>query len=469
VQDKLLAFVGLLRKSGIRVSTAENIEAYEAVRMLSMADREVFKSSLAATLIKRAPDLPSFENLFEMYFSGLAALLGDAKSDLIQNLQNAEQDPKQMLQDMLDLFEAEHPPSELLRALLSLDTARLERMIREAANQIQSGDIENILQLGYYTRRMMDALGWEGMQADAQRLEQAMEEMGLSPDRREAIREFIRQAMERLRRALRDYTEMELDRQNYNFRERFRERTLQEKSFYHLTEEDVRRMREVVTRLAQKFKSVIAIRRRRERRGKFDVKHTLRRNMSHGGVPFEVIFKQRKRVKPQIVTLCDVSSSVSNVSRFMLQFIYSLQENFSKVRSFVFVSEIGEVTQLFKDSDLYDAIERALQGETINVYSRSNFGNAFSVFQRDFLSNINYRTTVIVIGDARNNYNDPKAWALKEIQLKAKRVIWLNPESPGAWGFGDSVMDKYAPYCNHLEECRNLKQLTRIVDKLIIH
>ncbi|OGP84190.1 MAG: hypothetical protein A2Y95_07240 [Deltaproteobacteria bacterium RBG_13_65_10] len=468
MEDKLLEFVNLLRKSGLRVSTSESIEAFQSVQMLSLADRRIFKSALAATLVKRASDLPTFDNLFEMFFAGLSAILGDAKNDLLANLQDFGPEGRKLLEDLLKLLDQEHPPSELLQALLRLDTIRLEQLIRRAAGQIQAGNIENQLQIGYYTRRLLDALGWEGMQADAQRLEQAMEDLHLPPDRREAIREFIRQAAERMRRAMREFTEMELDKQNYNFRERFREQSLQEKSFYHLSEEDVRRMREVVRRLALKFKNVIAIRRRRERRGKLDVKHTLRRNMSHGGVPFEVAFKQRKKMKPQIVTLCDVSSSVSNVSRFMLQFIYSLQENFSKVRSFVFVSDVGEVTQLFTENDLYEAIERALRGETINVYSRSNFGHAFYVFQRDHLAAINKRTTVIVIGDARNNYNDPKAWTLKEIQHKAKRVIWLNPESPGAWGFGDSVMDKYVPYCDHVEECRNLKQLIRVVDRLII-
>ena len=469
MEEKLLEFVNLLRKSGIRVSTAENVEAFQAVRMLHLSDRRIFKSALAATLVKRSSDLSAFDNLFEMYFSGLSTILGDARSDILRNLANAGDDAQRILEDLLKLLESENPPSELLRALLSMDMQRLERMIRQVAQSMRAYDIENQLQIGYFTRRLMDGLGWEGMQAEAGRLDQAMEDAGLPPDRREALREFIRQAMERFRKALREFTEMELDKQNYNFRERFREQSLQEKSFYHLSEEDVRRMREVVQRLAQKFKNVIAIRRRRERRGKLDVKHTLRRNMSHGGIPFEVAFKQRKKIKPQIVTLCDVSSSVSNVSRFMLQFIYSLQENFSKVRSFVFVSDIGDCTDLFKDSDLYDGIERALSGETINVYSRSNFGHAFYAFQRDYLSSINKRTTVIIIGDARNNYNDPKAWALKEIQQKAKRVIWLNPESPGAWGFGDSVMDKYIPYCDHVEECRNLKQLIRVVDRLIIH
>ena len=206
MEEKLLEFVNLLRKSGIRVSTSENVEAFQAVRMLHLSDRRIFKSALAATLIKRASDLSAFDNLFEMYFSGLSTILGDAKSDILRSLANAGEDAKQLLEDILKFFDQEHPPSELLRALLALDTQRLERMIRQAAEHMRSYDIENQLQIGYFTRRLMDALSWEGMQTDAARLDRAMEEMGLSPDRREAIREFIRQAMERFRKALREYT-----------------------------------------------------------------------------------------------------------------------------------------------------------------------------------------------------------------------------------------------------------------------
>jgi uncharacterized protein with von Willebrand factor type A (vWA) domain len=153
----------------------------------------------------------------------------------------------------------------------------------------------------------------------------------------------------------------------------------------------------------------------------------------------------------------------------MLQFVYSLQEAFTKIRSFVFVAELGEVTQLFRDKDIYEAIDEALDGgDVINVYTRSNFGMAFHTFWRDYLSAVDSRTTVVIIGDARNNYNDPRAWCLREIHRKAKNVVWINPESPGAWGFGDSVMDKYLPYTDVTEECRNLKQLSRMVDRLIL-
>ena len=182
-----------------------------------------------------------------------------------------------------------------------------------------------------------------------------------------------------------------------------------------------------------------------------------------------MIFKQRKKERPKLVILCDVSSSVANVSRFMLQFMYSLQEAFTKMRSYVFVAELGDVTPLFKEKDVSGAIEKALDGgDLINVYTRSNFGFAFHEFWKNYLSSIDNKTTVLVLGDARNNYNDPKAWCLRDVHNKAKNVVWLNPESPSAWGFGDSVMDRYMPHCDVVEECRNLRQLSRVVDSIIL-
>jgi uncharacterized protein len=165
--------------------------------------------------------------------------------------------------------------------------------------------------------------------------------------------------------------------------------------------------------------------------------------------------------------LCDVSDSVRNVSRFMLQFVYSLQDLYSRVRSFIFVSEIGEITQLFEENDTQDAIEQALTGNIINVFAHSDFGRAFRAFHRDHLAAVNNRTTVIVLGDARNNYNLAQEWVLRDIGQRAKQLIWLNPESRLTWGFGDSEMDRYLPFCHVVEECRNLNQLYRVIDRLV--
>jgi uncharacterized protein with von Willebrand factor type A (vWA) domain len=228
-------------------------------------------------------------------------------------------------------------------------------------------------------------------------------------------------------------------------------------------------MRDVVNRLAQRIKNILSIKRKRLKRGKLDLHTTLRRNMARGGIPFEVVFKQRKKERPKLVILCDVSSSVANVSRFMMQFMQSLNEAFTKIRAFVFVAELGEVTQVFADYEINEAIDKALDGgDVINVYTRSNFGYAFHHFWQNYLSAIDNKTTVLILGDARNNYNDAKAWCLRDIHKKAKNVVWLNPESPSAWGFGDSVMNRYLPYCDVVEECRNLRQLAKVVDKIVL-
>jgi uncharacterized protein with von Willebrand factor type A (vWA) domain len=167
-----------------------------------------------------------------------------------------------------------------------------------------------------------------------------------------------------------------------------------------------------------------------------------------------------------VVILCDISDSVLNASRFMLQFVYSIQDLYSKVRSFVFVSDLGEVTQLFEEHDIHKAIEMALGGNVIDVYSHSNFGRAFELFYKEHFSTITTKTTVLIIGDGRNNYNRPNEWVLREIQQKAKQLIWLNPENRMTWGVGDSEMPRYTPYCDVAEECRNLGQLYNVIEAI---
>jgi uncharacterized protein with von Willebrand factor type A (vWA) domain len=275
------------------------------------------------------------------------------------------------------------------------------------------------------------------------------------------------QRLRDLREMIRRTVRLELEKRDQTQRERTRLASLAEKSFYYLSEDEMRRMREAVTKLAQRLKNVVSIRRRRGKRGKFDLKGTLRKNLQYGGVPFRIQFDRKVKDKPQVLVLCDVSDSVRNVSRFMLQFVYSLQDLYSRVRSFIFVSEIGEITQLFEENDTQRAIELALTGSIINVFAHSDFGRAFKTFHRDHLGAVNNRTTVIILGDARNNYNLAQEWVLRDIQGRAKQLIWLNPESRLTWGFGDSEMDRYLPFCDLVEECRNLNQLYRVVDHLV--
>jgi len=473
VQKKILEFTNILRKSGIRVSTAEAIDAFEALDELSIDDREIFRDALRTTMVKRGEEVPTFDELFELYWSGfydnLRETFGEAAGSLSALGLDLEELLKRIAQQIQGMQGDPGELSELARAMLTGDLSVLEQMIRAAAEQAGAGRIENFLQVGFFSRRTLEQMNAEGAAQELRDLAARLEAAGMSPEEVGALRRLIDALMEAARRAVRAYTERELQKQNHDYMEKFRRETLLEKSFYHLTEDEIRKMREVVERLAQKIKNILSIRRRRLKRGKLDLHQTLRRNMSHGGIPFELVFKQRKKDRPKLVILCDISSSVANVSRFMLQFVYSLQEAFTKIRAFVFVAELGEVTHVLQDGEIGEAIEKVLEGgDVINVYTRSNFGHAFHHFWQNFLSAVDAKTTVLILGDARNNYNDPRAWCLRDIHNKAKNVVWLNPESPSAWGFGDSVMDKYLPYTDMAEECRNLRQLSAMVDRLVL-
>ena len=474
MQKKILEFTNILRKSGIRVSTAEAIDAFSALDELSVEDRELFRDALRTTMVKRGEEIPAYDELFDLFWSGfydnLRQAFGDAASALSKLGTDLDQLLKQLAEQLAKMQGGELGDlSELARALLTSDLSSLEQLIRAAAEASGTNRIENFLQIGFFSRRTLEQMDLEGAGNELRDLARRLEEAGMSPEQIRALREFVDALMDALRRSVRNFVERELQQQNHDYMEKFRRETLLEKSFYHLSEEEIRRMREVVERLAQKIKNILSIRKRRLKRGKLDLHQTLRRNMSRGGIPFELIFKQRKKDRPKLVILCDISSSVANVSRFMLQFVYSLQEAFTKIRAFVFVSELGEVTHILQEGEISEAIEKALEGgDVINVYTRSNFGHAFHEFWQSHLSAVDNKTTVLVLGDARNNYNDAKAWCLRDIFNKAKNVVWLNPESPSAWGFGDSVMDKYLPYTSVAEEVRNLRQLSAIIDKLVL-
>jgi hypothetical protein len=473
VQQKIVRFTNLLRKSGIRVSVAEAIDAFNGLDELSLGDREVFRDALRTTLVKRSDDIPAYDQLFDLYWSGFYDSMREAFERAAGELAGRGIDLEALLEQLkgrLPGLEGELPDlSELARSLLAMDFDALERLIREAAEQAGTGRIENLLQLGFFTRRTLEQLNAEGAGSELRDLAARLRASGMPDAQVDALLELVERFLEALRRSVRNYTERELQQQNFDYLERFRRQTLQEKSFYTLTEEDIREMREVVARLAQRIKNILSIRRRRLKKGKLDLHTMLRRNAGHGGVPFELVFKERRKDRPKLVILCDVSSSVSNVSRFMLQFVYTLQEAFTKIRSFVFVSELGEVTQLFHEHEVNSAIDQALEGGgVINVYTRSNFGHAFHQFWRNHLSAVDTKTTVLVLGDARNNYNDAKAWCLRDVHNKAKNLVWLNPEGASGWGFGDSVMDKYLPYVDVAEEVRNLRQLSKVVDRLVL-
>ncbi len=465
---RLLEFTQLCRKNGLRVSTAEVLDAVRAAETIGLDEPEELRGALEATLVKKKSDAEIFDELFELYFFRRGDFLKHAEgAPLLDALLEAgmTEDQVEALLAMLADEAARMQP--LARMGLGLRRTQVEALIRLAGIKIDFERLQNPLQIGFFTQHVLEALNFRGALEELKQM-QARLARKLGEAEAQKVADVARANLEKVRGAVRSYVSQEFERRNVDYLEQFRKQILAQKPFGAMSEAELVRLRDEVARLAKKLKAMASLRRRIERRGRLDARRTLRRALSTGGVPFSLKHKKRRVEKPRLVVLCDISDSVRHVSRFMLQFAYTLQELFSKVRSFVFVSDLGECTDLFKQYELQRAVDLAYSGGIVNVYANSNFGRAFKIFEQRFLDAVTAKTTVIVIGDARNNYNPPEAWALAAIKEKARRLLWLNPEPAGSWAFGDSAMRDYEPYCDRVETVGNLAQLSRIVDTIVL-
>jgi uncharacterized protein with von Willebrand factor type A (vWA) domain len=464
MEERIIEFANVLRRNGVRVSLSENMDVFRALQRLGIEDQQLFRDALRTTLVKRVGDIQPFEELFDFFFLGLGQAIDALDRRMMEELGLSPEQYQRMLEHIQQLLrQMEGDLSELTKALLTANHAELERLFREAARQeLDSGGLDGFRFTPYM--RLGARLELERVQSEIERFKALLQMLGENGDDLKNIVRYLDERLRDLNRLLREAIQQEQRKQGHEPRDSSARSSLADKSFAFYSEDDIRRMNDAVNRLAQRLKNRLSLRRKKAARGRFDVKKTLRKNLQYGGVPFEIMLDRRKKTKPQVMVLCDISDSVLNASRFMLQFVYSIQDLYTKVRSFVFVSDIGEVSKLFEENEIHRAVEAALKGDVIDVFSHSNFGRAFELFHKNYLSAVDSKTTVLIIGDGRNNYNRPNDWVLREIQRKAKQLIWLNPESRMTWGVGDSEMLRYAPHCDVAEECRSINQLYKIVD-----
>jgi len=324
------------------------------------------------------------------------------------------------------------------------------------------------MQVGMYTRRIFEAMDWQDMEDQLHELLEHLREEGWSEEDLQRLEEAFEANRDALRKQVRRYVEREQARNAERAPGTERLERLMGRPLAGLDEYELQQMRKAVDVLARKLRNRINLREKRTKRGKVDIKATLRRNMQHGGVPFELRLRRRRVEKAELMVLCDISSSVARVSQFMLQFVYTIQDCLAKVRSFVFVDDLGEVTEFFRDEDILKGVRRALTEAGITYNARSDFGEVFRLFCERHLQDVGYRTYILVIGDARNNYNDPGLRYLERIRDRAKGIIWLNPETRPFWDTGDSVMGEYLPYCREARVCRTLKDLEEAIGSLLL-
>jgi uncharacterized protein with von Willebrand factor type A (vWA) domain len=467
MEDRIVEFANILRRNGVRVSLSENMDAFRALGLVGIRDPYLFRNALRTTLVKRASDVTPFEELFDFFFLGIGKAIDALDRRIMEELELSPEQFQQMLEQIQRLLKKmEGELSPITRALLTGNRGELERLLREAASQeAEAGSLDSF-RLTPYTR-MAGRLQLDRVRTEAEAFKAMLQMLAEGGEDLQNVMRYLDERMRDLNRLLREIIHQEQRKRGVEPSDYSQRNAFGDKSFFFYTEDDIRRMNEAVARLAQRLKNRLSVRRKKAARGRFNVKATLRTNLQYGGVPFQIELDRRKKTKPQVMILCDISDSVLNASRFMLQFVYSVQDLYAKVRSFVFVSDIGEVTKLFEEHEIHRAVETALKGDVIDVFSHSNFGRAFELFFKNYFAAVTSKTTVLIIGDGRNNYNRPNEWVLREIQQKAKQLIWLNPESRMTWGVGDSEMPRYVPYCDVAEECRSINQLYKVVDLIV--
>ncbi len=463
MEARVVEFAEVLRQNGVRVSTSEVMDGARAATLVDLSERDNLRSVLRTTLVKRSADVDAFDRAFSLFFSGAMRTLQALESSLLaaieeQGLLSGDELSK-VLAGLRALGGQLGPLSE---ATIAGDRARLAHLLRGATLQLDFSQLQSPLQSGFFARRLLAAAGGDRLQSDVEALEAELTRRGLSAAGLDVVSRQLAAAL----RGVEEAARREVERQA-KARLRRTDGPLAERNLQGLSRAELAQAEAAVRKLAERLKARLVRRERSRRKGTLNVRRTLRRNLVWGGVPMVPRFRSRRPERPELVVLCDVSDSVRNVSRLMLLFMHTLQSLFARVRSFVFVSELGEVTEYFRGLAPEQAIDRAVAGQAVSLQSNSNYGLAFARFVQRELPSVRGRTTVLVIGDGRNNYNASGVWALREIRRKARRLLWICPEEERAWGFGDSEMRSYAAHCQQVTVVRSLEDLTRVADALV--
>lgn len=457
MEDRLIKFVAALRAGGVRISLAETADAFTAVDMLGVQDREAFRLSLRATLVKEADGLPTFDELFPLFFDG-----GDAApmTDVTEDMTPEE---AQMLAELMRQF------NEALRKMME-KLLRGEQLSQEELDQLGQmtglNRAEDMRYKDWYAQRMMRALRFKEVQQAMRELMELLQQMGMNKERIDQLQQLVQANQKALseqvnrfagQKIAENMSEQEPDEANLD--------ELMDRPFRSLSDRDMDTLRKEVRRLANRLRSRIALRQKRAKSGQLDAKATLRSNLKHGGVPIEIKHRDH-RLKPKLVVICDISTSMRYCSELMLSLVYALQDLVTKTHAFAFIDHLEYITPDFAGKDANGAIAAVLQRMPPGYYS-TDLGHSLDIFAREYLDTLDQRTTFILVGDGRNNHNNPRIDLVQQIARRARRLIWINPEPPMLWGSGDSDMLQYAPCCTNVVMASTLGELAEAVDQLL--
>ena len=454
--EPLRRFLQVARGAGLRVSAAEGIDAARAVDLIGFSDRATLKDTLGFVLAKTPDEKALYDEAFELYFqrdefsedsdprSNSSPLTQDMRQPAPEDL-NGPGSPGGQSQSLSDLLESD-------------DRAALATAMEIAAHESGIEKIRYLTQKNVYVRQIVNRMGLRDVQQEMEALRATD-----TPDAA-ARAQRLEAQVERLWDSAREFVERSLLLFARGDNEQLRERLLKSARLDRLDRSHHQRMRVLVRQMAKRIATRYAATRRRRLRGQLDVRRTLRRNMSWGGIPFITTWKQKRIEKARVMVLCDVSGSVAWVSQFLLMFLYALTEVLSDIRSFAYAGSLIEVSDILEKQPIDEAITRVM---ALMGFGSSNYGNAFADFEGGWMKHVTNKTTVIILGDARGNGTDPRADIVGRLAKRAKRIIWLNPELRSSWGTGDSDIYRYAPFCSLVRVCSTLNDLEHVITDLL--
>ena len=457
MEDRIIKFIAALRAGGVRVSMAESADAFRAVEDLGVMDREDFRLSLRSTLVKDSNSLPVFDELFPLFFDS-----GDAP-DMQNIMEDMSPEEAQMLAQALRMFNEKL--RELMEKLLRGEQLSQEEL-SQLGNMVGLNRMDDLRYQDWMAKRMMRALQFDEVREAMRDMMELLNQMGMSKERLEQMRGLIKANEQALQEQMNRYAGQRIAEnmseqppQGENIDE------LMDRPFGRLSDKEMQILREEVRRLANRLRSRIALRQKRAKTGQLDAKATIRANLKHDGVPIDIRHRDH-RLKPKLVVVCDISTSMRYCSELMLSLVYQLQDVVTKTHAFAFIDHLEYITPDFEGRQADEAIDNVLVRMPPGYYS-TDLGYALEGFAKGFMDTVDRRTTVIMVGDARNNHNNPQLEIFKRIAERSRRTIWINPEPPAMWGTGDSDMLQYAPLCDNVAIAATLNQLTAAVDRLL--
>ena len=476
--DLMSGFISELRNAGLPVSLTENLDAMEAIKHIPLEDRDAFKYALGATLVKNNAHWRSFETVFEVYFSlrgpeyAIAddADAGDFWREMQEQLQSQDGDSRGAAGGAMDQMTPEEMMAMLMKALMAGDQALMRALARQAVQRFAGMEPGRPVGGTYYLYRTLRNLDLDSMLEKL--MEASRDEVGgqLTPLEERLERDEHEHRIEQFKQEIEAEIRRRLvaDRGAEAMAKTLRKPLPEDVEFMHASRDEMQGLKKALQPLTRKLAARLARKRKHERRGPLDFRSTVRHSLSYGGVPADPRFKYPRPAKPELMVVADISGSVAAFARFTLMLVYAIQGQFSKVRSFVFIDGIDEVTDFFKGTeDISEAIHKVnTEADVIWVDGHSDYGHAFEVFWGKYGRDVGPKTTVLLLGDARNNYHASQSWVIKEIRQKARHVYWLNPEPRSYWNTGDSIVGEYATHTDGVYECRNMRQLEAFVEKL---